>query len=244
MACDNLSGWPTASKVHFVTYRVDSSSNPVAGTQLDCYGIVSGNSITSFTVIDGTDLGNSVGDYVEMLPTAAWGQDLADALTNEHNRNGTHGAITTTSINNAGTLTQTGVATFTAVPVFPSNTVTTAEIQADAVTDAKLIYGKVRSRQGGSATNWSTPGTSNFDYSATDTFEQVGVATGNAGSDVTITFGVAFSQVPIVTGSNFVTNSNTTFIVATVSATQFTFRMIDSGGVQRADLASWRATGQ
>lgn len=88
LACDNLAGWPTASKVHFVTYQVDSSSNPVAGTQLDCYGIVSGNSIGSFTVVDGTDTGNVVGDYVEMLPTAAWGQDLSDALTSTHNRSG------------------------------------------------------------------------------------------------------------------------------------------------------------
>jgi len=88
LTCDNLAGWPTASKVHFVTYQVDSSSNPVAGTQLDCSGIVSGNTIGSFTVIDGTDLGNAVGDYVEMLPTAAWGQDLSDVLTSTHNRSG------------------------------------------------------------------------------------------------------------------------------------------------------------
>lgn len=88
LACDSLAGWPTASKVHFVTYVLDSNSDPVAGTQLDCYGIVSGNSITSFTVVDGTDTGNSVGDVVEMLPTAAWGQDLADVLTSTHNRSG------------------------------------------------------------------------------------------------------------------------------------------------------------
>jgi hypothetical protein len=89
LACDNLSGWPTASKVHFVTYQLDSNSNPVAGTQLDAQGIVSGNNITSFEVIDGTDNGNSTGDVVEMLPTAAWAQDLADALLASHNRDGT-----------------------------------------------------------------------------------------------------------------------------------------------------------
>lgn len=89
LACDNLTGWPTASKVHFVTYQIDSNSNPVPGTQIDAYGIVSGNSIGSFTVVDGTDSGNSVGDIVEMLPTAAWAQDLADALTTLFNRDGT-----------------------------------------------------------------------------------------------------------------------------------------------------------
>jgi len=90
LSCDNLTGWPTASKVHFVTYQIDSLSNPVAGTQLDCYGIVSGNSIGSITVVDGTDTGNSVNDVVEMLPTAAWGQDLTDGLTAEHARTGAH----------------------------------------------------------------------------------------------------------------------------------------------------------
>jgi hypothetical protein len=90
LQCDNLVGWPTASKVHFVTYQIDSNSNPVSGTQLDCSGIVSGNNIGTLTVIDGTDNGNSVGDVVEMLPTAAWGQDLADALTVGHTRTGAH----------------------------------------------------------------------------------------------------------------------------------------------------------
>lgn len=90
LSCNALTGWATASKVHFVTYQIDANSNPIAGTQLDCYGIVSGATITSFTVIDGTDGGNSIGDVVEMLPTAAWGQDLADALTTEHDRLGVH----------------------------------------------------------------------------------------------------------------------------------------------------------
>jgi hypothetical protein len=98
LACDNLAGWPTASKVHFVTYQIDSASEPVAGTQLDCSGIVSGNTIGSFTVIDGTDTGNSVNDVVEMLPTAGFGQDLVDALMNQHTRTGAHTGITTDTI--------------------------------------------------------------------------------------------------------------------------------------------------
>lgn len=150
LACDSLSGWPTASKVHFVTYQIDTSSNPVSGTQLDCYGIVSGNSITSFTVVDGTDNGNSANDVVEMLPTAAWGQGLSDGILTQHNRDGTHSVITATSLNTtgnvtvganatvAGTFGVIGVATFTAVPAFPNSTITTAEIQAGAVTNAKL----------------------------------------------------------------------------------------------------------
>lgn len=88
LSCDSLTGWPTASKVHGVTYQIDSNSSPVAGTQLDFYAIRSGNDLTSFTVVDGTDTGNAVNDVVEMLPTAAWGQDLADALSQVHERTG------------------------------------------------------------------------------------------------------------------------------------------------------------
>ena len=101
--CNALTGWPTASKVHFVTYQIDASSNPIDGTQLDCVGIVSGADITQFTVLDGTDGGSSVGDVVEMLPTASWGQDLADALTREHYRDGTHENINADSVT-TGTL--------------------------------------------------------------------------------------------------------------------------------------------
>jgi hypothetical protein len=104
LACTALTYWPTASKVHFVTYQVDSNSNPVLGTQLDCEGIVVGNSVTSLVINDGTDNGNSVGDVVEMLPTANWGQDLADALTAEHNRTGTHTTAVLQSVYPVGSI--------------------------------------------------------------------------------------------------------------------------------------------
>ena len=38
LSCDDLSGWPTASKVHFAYYQIDTNSDVVAGTQKDCYG--------------------------------------------------------------------------------------------------------------------------------------------------------------------------------------------------------------
>lgn len=101
LSCADLSGWPTASKVHFVTYQIDSNSNPILSTQLDCVGIVSSNDITSFTVIDGNDAGNSVGDVVEMLPTAAWGQDLADGFMKEHDRTGAHTAAAVATLKTA-----------------------------------------------------------------------------------------------------------------------------------------------
>lgn len=146
LACDNLAGWPTASKVHFVTYQIDSDSNPVVGTQLDCTGIVSGNTIGSFTVVDGTDTGNSVNDVVEMLPTAAWGQDLSDALMNQHTRTGAHTGVTTdTLIVTSGT-------------TLPAGDIGTADIADSGVTPAKLLTGT------GSTWAWQTwvPAYTNF----------------------------------------------------------------------------------
>lgn len=119
LSCNSLTGWPTASKVHFVTYQIDSSNNPIDGTQLDCVGIRSGNDLTQVSVIDGTDGGSSIGDVVEMLPTAAWGQDLADALTKEHDRDGSHNS--TAFVNFANSLYPIGsIYTNAAVSTNPS----------------------------------------------------------------------------------------------------------------------------
>lgn len=120
LACNSLIGWATASKVHFVTYQIDTNGNPISATQLDCYGIVSGSTITNIVILDGTDGGSAVGDVVEMLPTAGWAQDLADALTTTLERDGTliDNIVTTGKINDAA--------------------VTTAKINDQAVTTAKL----------------------------------------------------------------------------------------------------------
>ena len=45
----------------------------------------------------------------------------------------------------SGTATTTGVHTFTAVPVFPNNTIETADIQADAITGAKIADDAINS---------------------------------------------------------------------------------------------------
>lgn len=132
LSCDDLSGWPTASKVHFVTYQIDSDNNPVAGTQLDCYGIVSGSDITSFTVVDGSDSGNQVNDVVAMLPTAAWGQDLADALMNEHNRDGSHSDITAGSVVTDSLTVETGT-------ILPAGDIGTNDLADAAVTPRKML---------------------------------------------------------------------------------------------------------
>lgn len=247
LACASLTGWPTASKLHFVTYTVDSNSNPVAGSQLDCTGIVSGSNITSFTVKDGTDTGNSIGDVVEMLPTAAWGQDLSDALTAEHSRTGTHAAITTTSINNAGTLTQTGQATFVAGTTLPAGDIGTADIAADAVTAAKLLKGNVSSEQGGSASDVTTAGTSNFDISAVDYRIEMGTILVDA-DPKTVTFSAAFASKPRVfvqvadnTGANCYAISKAADISTTICKIHV---VTDSGSANTGQTVFWMAIGK
>lgn len=136
LSCASLTGWPTASAVSFVTYQIDANSDPVAGTQCDWKGIRSGNDIGSLTLVDGTDVGNSIGDVVEMLPTAGWGQDLADALTEEHNRSGTHSDITADSINVGATDTDTLVVN--TGTTLPAGDIGTADIADAAVTSEKM----------------------------------------------------------------------------------------------------------
>jgi hypothetical protein len=102
LTCDNLAGWPdsSTSAVHFSTYQVDTSGNYVSGTQIDWVGLkTSSTTIGSMTRVAGaTDNGNSVGDYVEMNPTATWGHYLYQALTQEHSQaDGTHKSTLITS---------------------------------------------------------------------------------------------------------------------------------------------------
>lgn len=83
-----LTGWPTATAVHFIIYTTDTSGNKVAGSQLDCKGIVSGTTITNIVYKAGNDTGNAIGAIVEAAPTAAWANDMAAALMAHSNQDG------------------------------------------------------------------------------------------------------------------------------------------------------------
>jgi len=121
-------------------------------------------------------------------------------------------------------------------------------IASDAITDAKLIYGKVRSRQGGSATNWGTTGTTNYDYSSTNTFIQTG-SFNTTGAEDTVTFPTAFSQVPFI---SVCSSSATAFNVfarfkhSLSSTTQIGgILCLDATGTARSsESVSWIAIGQ
>ncbi|MBH1979940.1 hypothetical protein I8H89_00290 [Candidatus Saccharibacteria bacterium] len=86
---ENLQGWPVASSVHFTTFRLDSQGEVDYDSQIDWKGIRSGNNIISLTRVTGAaDAGSFVGDYVKMLPTVGWAQDLVAALLTNQERSG------------------------------------------------------------------------------------------------------------------------------------------------------------
>lgn len=104
ISCGALTGWPTATAVHFIIYTTDVNGNKVAGSQIDCKGIVSGTTIGSIVYKAGTDNGNSIGAVVEAAPTAAWANDMADGIAAQHNQDGTHAIVTATSLTTTGTI--------------------------------------------------------------------------------------------------------------------------------------------
>lgn len=104
-----LTGWPTTTGVDFCIYNVDTSGNKVAGSQTDWSGVVSGTTITNLTLRAGTDNGYAVGAIVEAGPVAAWADDIASGMAAQHNQDGTHGAITATSVASSGAVSGTTI---------------------------------------------------------------------------------------------------------------------------------------
>lgn len=127
-------------------------------------------------------------------------------------------------------------------------------IAVDVITDAKLIYGKLRSRQGGSATNWSTTGTTNYDYSATNVFDQIGSALSSDNTTTlvngwfvtsiqTVTFPTAYSRVPQV----FLTTTSghaVASLEAAASTTAFTWRGRANTSIAASVQVQWIAVGE
>lgn len=111
-----LTGWPTTTGVDFCIYTIDTSGNKVAGSQTDWSGTASGTTISNLTLRAGTDNGYAVGAIVESGPVAAWADDIVSGINVEHDQDGTHGAITPTSVVSSGAITGT-VGTFNSVVI-------------------------------------------------------------------------------------------------------------------------------
>lgn len=128
-----------------------------------------------------------------------------------------------------------------------ANSVITSKILDDAVTDAKLVYGKVHKRQGGHATNFNAAGTTNYDVTG-NVKVQMGIATSTAG-EFTVTFPEAFTNIPHVMISQASANGYNGYCrykTSQVTTTQIGGMLfLDSGGNVRAgELIAWVAIGQ
>ena len=107
IACDSLTGWPTSTEVDFITYQLSTDGvTPVANTQIDWVGTVSGSNIINITRKAGaSDTGNSVNDVVQAMPTGTWANDLITGILVEHTQAGLH------AIGSSSTLTSPKVIT-------------------------------------------------------------------------------------------------------------------------------------
>lgn len=88
-----LTNWFTDTPVDFVTYKKYTSGQNAGqvnrSTLCGWKGIVSGNAIVSMVLVHGTDVGNGVGDFVDVAQTDAWGQGVYDWGIVSHNVDGT-----------------------------------------------------------------------------------------------------------------------------------------------------------
>ena len=103
LSVDSLTGWTEDTAVHFMTYRVDSTGKVVPGSQRDWKGMANkatGQIISLQIQNNAIDDGNLVGDIVQAGPTASWAQDLAEAMLESHNSDGSlkKGAVGAESI--------------------------------------------------------------------------------------------------------------------------------------------------
>lgn len=99
-------GWNTETGVDVVIYRKDNDGKKDPATQTDWVGVLSGTTVDDMVLKAGTEpTGGYPADSLTVVicsPTAAWANDLADALLNEHKQTGAHENITTDSITNNG----------------------------------------------------------------------------------------------------------------------------------------------
>lgn len=101
----------------------------------------------------------------------------------------------------------------------------------------------LRGRQGGSATNWATTGTTN--QTLTTPRVQCGAVNTTSGAGATITFPVAFAQVPLVIAMAIdATPAAKIATLESVTASAFSVWTFDAAGVAQNGAVYWIAIGQ
>lgn len=219
------------------------SSTPVANTVLR--GTASGVSAFGQVAL--------AGEVSGVLPVANGGTGQSSGTGSGLPVFQTSPTISGASLTSSPTLTTPTIADFTNSNHNHQNaagggTLGTSALADDAVTAAKMFYGVVRQRQGGTTgdASWYGDGASNTDTSAKNVFIQVGATLSDAAADKTVTFPVAYNQIPLVlTSTTSASGFNTgRVIIADITTTSFIFRNLDDTNTRRAERISWMAIGQ
>jgi hypothetical protein len=136
--CDDLTGWPTDTGVDFITFRLDSNNEVVAGTQTTWVAVVSGNSLINLTYVKGaTDTGNAINDVVMIVPSSDRENDLATAILTHTDQDGT---LKAGAVDVAAVLANDVVET----AKIKDGNVTTAKLAAASVTGDKITTYRTR----------------------------------------------------------------------------------------------------
>jgi len=104
-------GWDTTTAKHIRMYKtkvVNGQTVPDWDNVCFYKGTLSGTTLSNLTLAwssTGSDQTFGIGDTVDLSYTAGWGEDLVEGLLVEHNQDGTHGAVTATSVTASGTIT-------------------------------------------------------------------------------------------------------------------------------------------
>ena len=91
----DLSRFDDTLPVYFLTYKkvTDPTTGKVSAAQQTSWKALvnkDNNTLTNLQVAPGyTDLGNDQGDYIELMPTSFWGNELVGGLLVSHNPDGT-----------------------------------------------------------------------------------------------------------------------------------------------------------
>lgn len=159
---NDSTGWPTTTGFIIAVRQVDSNGNEVAGTYTEWVATLSGTTITLGTTpspVVGTDQVYAGGDLTQVYVPVSSTRDnrLVNTILQQHNQDGTHGAITAASETISGTLGVTGTTTLAGVvmsgtisgtggvsanftPVWGGLTIGNAVVQCNYMQIQKLVY--------------------------------------------------------------------------------------------------------
>lgn len=106
-------GMPTTTGVTITVDQFNATGTPTPTLREVMTGVVSGSQIIDLIrgQDDTTAQSHANGAIVQMVFTSQANNDLMTGILAQHTQSGAHGAITTTSITNAGTLVNTGLIT-------------------------------------------------------------------------------------------------------------------------------------